>query len=81
MANTENLKPFTTENAKYYGQKGGIKSAQVRAERKSIKEQLQLLLNMPIRHQSDINKLKEAGFLDEEIIKLYLFILYLKKHL
>lgn len=67
MANTENLKPFTKENAKYYGKKGGIKSAEVRAERKSIKEQFQLLLNMPVSTQSDISKLKEAGFLDDEI--------------
>ena len=67
MANIENLKPFTHENAKYYGQKGGIKSAQVRADRKSIKEQLNLLLNMPVKSQLDIRKLKEAGFLDEEL--------------
>ena len=43
MANIENLKPFTKENAKYYGKKGGIKSGKARAERKSIKEQMRIL--------------------------------------
>ena len=67
MANNENLKPFTKENAKYYGKKGGIKSGKVRAERKSIKEQLQLLLSMPITNKTRIDRLKEAGFEDNEI--------------
>ena len=67
MSNNKNLKPFTKENAKYYGHIGGVKSAIVRAKKKSIKEQLQLLLNMPICNQYDITKLKEAGFLDEEM--------------
>lgn len=67
MANIENLKPFTKENAKYYGKKGGIKSGKVRAERKSIKEQMKLLLEMPITNESRINKLMEAGFKESEI--------------
>ena len=67
MANNENLHPFTKENAKYYGKKGGIKSGQVRAERKSIKEQMKLLLEMPISNESRINELKEAGFEESEI--------------
>lgn len=67
MANIENLQPFTKENAKYYGKKGGIKSGKVRAERKSIKEQLQLLLSMPVTNEIRLNKLREAGFTDIEI--------------
>lgn len=67
MANIENLKPFTKENAKYYGKKGGIKSGKARAERKSIKEQMRILLEMPITNKSRINRLKEAGFEAEEI--------------
>lgn len=67
MANNENLKPFTEENAKYFGKKGGIKSAQVRAQKKSTKEKFKILLDMPVKQQSDINKLKDAGFLDEDI--------------
>ena len=67
MANIENLQPFTKENAKYYGKKGGIKSGIVRAERKSIKEQMQLLLSMPVFSQSKANMLLEAGFDETEI--------------
>lgn len=67
MANIENLQPFTKENAQYYGKKGGMKSGIVRAERKSIKEQMKLLLEMPITNESRINRLKEAGFQDGEL--------------
>lgn len=67
MPNIENLKPFTRENAKYYGKKGGIKSGIVRAERKSIKEQMQLLLSMPVSNPRKANMLLEAGFEEAEI--------------
>ena len=67
MANEKNLQPFTKENAKYYGKKGGIKSGIVRAERKSIKEQLKILLNMPVSRNNDIKMLQEAGFSIDEI--------------
>ena len=67
MANIENLQPFTKENAKYYGKIGGRKSGKARAERKSIKEQMKILLEMPITNESRINRLKEAGFQDGEL--------------
>lgn len=67
MANNENLQPFTKDNAKIYGKKGGIKSGKVRAERKSIKEQMKILLEMPIANEIRINRLKEAGFEEGEI--------------
>lgn len=75
MANIENLQPFTKENAKYYGKKGGIKSGQVRAERKSVKEQMKLLLEMPIINESRIKRLKEAGF-DESESNNQLYLIY-----
>ena len=67
MANSENLQPFTKDNAKIYGKKGGIKSGKVRAERKSIKEQMKILLEMPITNESRIDRLKKAGFEEGEI--------------
>lgn len=67
MANIENLQPFTKENAKYYGKRGGIKSGKVRAERKNIKEQIQLLLEMPVQNENKRDKLIEAGFKKNEI--------------
>lgn len=51
MANEKNLIPFTSnqsrEEAKKNGQKGGIKSGEVRRQRKAIKEQMDLLLSLP----------------------------------
>ena len=73
MTREKNLKPFTKENAKHYGRKGGIKSGIVRAERKSIKEQMQLLLSMPVYSDYRINILKEAGFEETEINNQLLF--------
>ena len=82
MANIENLQPFTKENAKYYGKKGGIKSGKVRAERKSIKEQLKFLLEMPITNEYRKKQLKEAGFEDNEINnQLYLIYSIFEKAL
>lgn len=67
MSNNENLKPFTKENAKQYGKKGGIKSGKVRAERKSIKEQLSILLELPITNKEKIQELSEIGFSESEM--------------
>ncbi len=48
MANNENLKPFDSnqsrEEAKKNGRKGGIKSGEVRRARKTLREELLLLL-------------------------------------
>jgi succinyl-CoA synthetase beta subunit len=46
MANEQNLKPVrTTSEARKRGKAGGIRSGQVRAERKTLKEELLLLLS------------------------------------
>lgn len=45
MANKDNLKPVRTkEEARERGKKGGIKSGEVRRERKTLKDELLLLL-------------------------------------
>lgn len=45
MANKNNLKPVRTkEEARERGKKGGIKSGEVRRERKTLKDELLLLL-------------------------------------
>ena len=67
MSNNDNLQPFTKNNAKYYGKRGGIKSGQVRAERKSLKEQMKLLLEMPVSNDKRKKELIEAGFDEKEI--------------
>lgn len=46
MANEKNLKPVRTKSeARKRGKAGGIKSGKVRAERKTLKEELLLLLS------------------------------------
>lgn len=46
MANIENLKPIRTESeAREKGKKGGIKSGEVRREKKKIKDELLTLLD------------------------------------
>ena len=45
MANEQNLIPLTTSKAREIGKKGGKVSAQKRAERKTLKEELLLLLS------------------------------------
>lgn len=58
--NTENLKPFTKENASYYGSKGGIASGRTRLKQsiKHIQYQLYFLYNdlEPYRHRKRIYK-------------------------
>lgn len=45
MANKDNLKPVRTkEEARERGKKGGIKSGEVRRERKTLKDELLLIL-------------------------------------
>lgn len=45
MANIENLKVPTSEEARRNGRKGGVASGKARAERKALKEELLLLLS------------------------------------
>lgn len=53
MANEQNLIPFTSnqsrEEAKKNGTKGGKKSGEVRRQRKAMKEQMEMLLSMPLK--------------------------------
>ena len=45
MANNENLRVLTPEEAREIGRKGGIASGKARAERKTLREELLLLLS------------------------------------
>lgn len=46
MANIENLKVPTSEEARKYGRKGGIASGKARREKKTMRETLEMLLEM-----------------------------------
>lgn len=53
MANEQNLKPVRTKNeARERGRKGGIKSGEVRAKKKTLKEELIALLKTKIDNKT-----------------------------
>ena len=52
MANEQNLRAPTTAEARERGRKGGKASAAKRAERKTFREGLLLLLNEPLKDKS-----------------------------
>lgn len=49
MANEENLKPPTTNEARKRGKKGGIKSGKARKERKAMKETAEMILGLTLK--------------------------------
>ncbi len=48
MSNESNLKVPTSEQARLYGAKGGKKSAENKRKRKALKEQMEMLLSLPL---------------------------------
>lgn len=69
--NEENLIPFTSdqnrEEAKKNGRKGGIASGKARREKKLIKEQINLLLSLPLKDEKTKAKFKSLGIDSEDI--------------
>lgn len=65
LMNEQNLIPFTSEQsreeAKRNGQKGGKKSGEVRRQRKAMKEQMDLLLSLPIKNEDHKAFMKSIG--------------------
>lgn len=51
MANNENLKRYTSEEAREYGRKGGIKSGENKRARKTMREMLKYLLEQEISNK------------------------------
>ena len=68
--NIENLKPRTElskEEAVAMGRKGGIASGKARAEKKMIKDNIELLLSLPIKNAKTKEQLKQLGIDDNEM--------------
>lgn len=65
MANNENLIPFTSEQsreaAKKNGSKGGKASAKARKKRKAMKEQMEMLLKLPLTDDKTRAFLEQMG--------------------
>ena len=56
VANEKNLKKLSPKEAREYGAKGGKASVESRRRRKSLRESMNTLLEMPISNQRDFNK-------------------------
>lgn len=67
MPNEKNLKRLSPSEARKNGQKGGKASAESRRQRKTLRENMNLLLNLEVTGTKDFNKLSEMGIPLEEI--------------
>lgn len=70
--NNENLKPFTKENAKEYGRKGGIESGKAKLRARTLKEQMKTLLTLPAFDNNKKQKLNMLGFDESDITNKFL---------
>ena len=71
MANEQNLKPFTSdqnrEEAKKNGQKGGIKSGEVRREKATMRKTLEMLLESKNKKGETYRELATLGLIEGAI--------------
>ena len=68
--NDENLIPTTKRTKKEVREmttKGGKRSGEVRRQRKTQREQLQLLLSLPLKNPKAVEQIKNLGIEDNEI--------------
>lgn len=69
MANEQNLRPreLTNEEATELGRKGGIASGKARKQKKLIKDNIELLLSLPIKSKKMKEQLAELGIEESEM--------------
>lgn len=67
MANIENLRTPTTEEARDIGRKGGIASGKARQQKKLIKDNIELLLSLPIKNNKTKEQLRQLGIEESEM--------------
>lgn len=67
MANIENLKVPTSEEARKYGAMGGIASGEARRQKKSLREKAKLLMSLSIKDQKELLKAQELGLNEDDI--------------
>lgn len=62
MAGKDNLQPVKTKaEAKERGRNGGIASGKAKRQRKAMKEQMEMLLSLPLKNDKAKAKFKELG--------------------
>lgn len=67
MGNAKNLKVLSHEEARELGRKGGLKSAEVRRQKKNMAEALSLLLDLEVKDKKIVKKLKSMGIKKEDV--------------
>lgn len=71
MPNIENLRPFTSdqsrEEATKNGAKGGIASGEARRRKKTLKEQMEMLLALPVQDEQTKAFIESLGIESEEV--------------
>ena len=72
MANEKNLIPYrfnkrSANEARENGSKGGKKSGEVRRKRKAMKEQMEMLLTLPVKNQEQYSFISNLGIDKKEI--------------
>lgn len=73
MRNIKNLKPLSTEEARRIGKIGGLKSAESRNRKKTLKEQMELILSLPIKDSKTREYLVSMG-IDSDLLDNYMCI-------
>ena len=66
MANEKNLQKLSPKEAREYEAKGGKAPGESRRRRKSLRDSMNALLEMPISNQRDFNKAIKLGYSPEE---------------
>ena len=74
MANEQNLMSIQEVNSRRSREehrkdssKGGKKSAEIKRQRKAMKEQMEMLLSLPFKQGEQLNFIKELGINEDEI--------------
>lgn len=67
MANIDNLRVLTSEEAREIGSKGGKASVEARRQKKSLREKAKLLMSLSIQDQEELLKAQELGLNEEDI--------------
>ena len=78
MANEQNLIPNsqrTPSELRAITSKGGKKSGEVRRRRKAMKEQMEMLLSLPVKNLEDVKTLKKLGVEESNIDNQMLLML------
>lgn len=67
MANIDNLRVLTSEEAREIGSKGGKASVEARRQKKSLREKAKILMSLSIQDQEELLKAQKLGLNEEEV--------------